>query len=132
MSKYVLDASALLALLNDEPGAQRVEQILPQSVIGAVNVSETAGKLASRGMSPEDVRISIGLLNLEIIPFDRELAFAAGALIVHTKKLGLSLGDRACLALALARNNTAVTAESAWSRLKLGTPIEVIRGRSTS
>jgi len=75
----------------------------------------------------DDARTSIGLITLEIIPFDTELANKAGALIVDTKKLGLSLGDRACLALGLARKNTVVTAEKLWSKLKLDLSVEVIR-----
>jgi len=127
VSKYVLDASALLALLNNEPGANRVKEILPDSVIGAVNVCETVGKLMDGGMSVDDVRISMELVSPEIIPFDTELAHRAGALIIDTKKLGLSLGDRACLSLGLTRKNTVVTAEKLWSRLKLAVPVELIR-----
>jgi PIN domain nuclease of toxin-antitoxin system len=130
VSKYVLDASALLALLNNEAGAQRVKEILPESVIGAVNVCETVGKLASGGMSVEDARTSVGLIIPEVIPFDTELAYTAGALIIDTRRLGLSLGDRACLALGLARKNTVVTAEKLWSKLKLDLDIEVIRGNA--
>jgi PIN domain nuclease of toxin-antitoxin system len=128
MSKYVLDASALLALLNAEPGAARVKEILSESVMGAVNVCETVGKLVSGGMSIEDARTSVALVVPEIIPFDAELAYKAGGMVAETRKLGLSLGDRACLALALARQNTAVTAEKLWSKLKLGVSVEVIRG----
>jgi len=128
MSKYVLDASALLALLNAEPGAARVKEILSESVIGAVNVCETVGKLVSSGMSIEAARTSVSLVVPEVIPFDTELAYRAGALVAETRKLGLSLGDRACLALALARQDTAVTAEKLWPKLKLDVPVEVIRG----
>ena len=130
MSKYVLDASALLALLNNEPGAKRVKDILPESVIGAVNVCEVAGKLISGGMSLADARTSIELIHLEVVPFDTELAYRAGALIIDTKKLGLSLGDRACLALGLLLDKTVVTAEHLWSRLKLNVTVEVIRGNA--
>ena len=130
MSKYVLDASALLALLNNEPGAQRVRDILPDSVIGAVNLCETVGKLTNAGMSIEDTRTSIALVNLEVVRFDTELAFKAGALIVETRKLGLSLGDRACLALGLLLNKTVVTAEHAWSKLRIDVTVEVIRGNA--
>ncbi len=128
MSNYVLDASALLALLNNEPGAQRVRDILPDSVVSAVNLCETAGKLTNAGMSNEDARTSIDLLNLEVIPFETGAAYKAGFLIAETKKLGLSLGDRSCLALGLLRNNTVVTAEQLWSKLKPGVKVEVIRG----
>jgi PIN domain nuclease of toxin-antitoxin system len=128
VSKYVLDASALLALLNNEPGAQRVDEILTEAVIGAVNMCETAGKLVNAGMSLKDARTSIELTNLEIIPFDAELAYKAGDLVTETKQLGLSLGDRACLALGMTMNRTVVTAEQLWSKLKLGVTVEVIRG----
>lgn len=127
MSKYVLDASALLALLNNEPGAQRVKDILPESVIGAVNMCETAGKLISAGMSLDDARTSIELINLQVVPFDTELAYKAASLAPATKKFGLSLGDRACLALGLALNQTVVTAEHLWSKLKMDVTVEVIR-----
>jgi len=130
VSKYVLDASALLALLNNEPGARRVKDILPESVVSAVNVCETAGKLINAGMSLDDVRTSIELINLEVVPFDTELAYRTGALIVETKKLGLSLGDRACLALGLMLNQTVVTAEHRWSRLRIAVTVEVIRGNA--
>jgi ribonuclease VapC len=130
VSKYVLDASALLALMNNEAGAQRVRDILAESVIGAANVCETFGRLISAGMTPGDARTSIELLNLEVIPFDTELAYNAGALVPRTKKLGLSLGDRACLALGMALNRTVVTAELLWHRLKIEVTVEVIRGNA--
>jgi ribonuclease VapC len=130
VSKYVLDASALLALLHNEPGAQRVRDIAPESVISAVNVCETVGKLTGAGMSVEDARTSIELIHLEVVPFDTELAYKAGSLIIVTKKLGLSLGDRACLALGITLNKTVVTAEHLWSKLKLDTAVEVIRGNA--
>lgn len=130
MSKYVLDASALLALLNNEPGSQRVKEILPESVISAVNVSETVGKLTSGGMTLDDARASIELVIPEIIPFDAHLAYKTGGLLIDTKKFGLSLGDRACLALGLDRKNTVVTADKLWTKLKFDLTIEVIRGNA--
>ena len=130
MSKYVLDASALLALLNREPGARRVEDILPQSIISAVNLCETVAKLIDGGMDPEDARTSIELINLVVAPFDEALAHKAGMLILDTKKFGLSLGDRACLALGRELNNIVVTADQLWSKLKLDVRVEVIRGKS--
>ena len=130
MSKYVLDASALLALLQNEPGAQRVKDIAPESVISAVNVCETVGKLTSAGMSLDDARTSVELINLGVVPFDTELAYKAGSLIIETKKLGLSLGDRASLALGMTLNKTVVTAEQLWSKLKLDVTVEIIRGNA--
>jgi ribonuclease VapC len=127
VSKYVLDASALLALLNDEPGAHRVREILSESVIGSVNLCEVVAKLTDAGMSLLDARTSIELIHIEATPFDAELAYKAGVLITQTKRLGLSLGDRACLALGMMLKQTVVTTVRAWSRLKLDVKVEVIR-----
>jgi PIN domain nuclease of toxin-antitoxin system len=85
------------------------------------------GKLIDAGMPEQDARESIELLNVEVVGFDVDLARLAAVLRNSTKKLGLSLGDRSCLALALARRNTAVTAERIWAKLKLGVKIELIR-----
>ena len=127
MSKYVLDASALLALLNQEKGKDRVESVVVDSVISAVNYCETLGKLIDGGMTDTDAREAVELINLQVIDFDAGLAQIAAALRPKTKMLGLSLGDRSCLALALVRNDSAITAERAWSKLRIGVKIEVIR-----
>ena len=127
MSKYVLDASAVLALLNQETGKERVEAVLTDACIGAVNYCEVLGKLIDAGMPEQDAQESIELLNVEVVGFDTDLARLAAVLRPTTKKLGLSLGDRSCLALALSRDNTAVTAERVWAKLKLGVKIELIR-----
>jgi ribonuclease VapC len=127
VSKYVLDASAVLALLNQEPGMDRVEAVLADSCLGTVNYCEVLGKLIDAGLSEKEARESIELLNVEVIPFDTDMARLAAVLRPTTKKLGLSLGDRSCLALALARHNTAVTAERVWPKLKIGVKIELIR-----
>ncbi|MEJ7575962.1 MAG: type II toxin-antitoxin system VapC family toxin [Pyrinomonadaceae bacterium] len=127
MSKYVLDASAVLALLNQETGKERVEAVLADSCIGAVNYCEVLGKLIDAGLSEQDAQESVELLSVEVVGFDVDLARLAAVLRPTTKKLGLSLGDRSCLALALSRRNTAVTAEQAWTKLKIGVKIELIR-----
>ncbi len=127
MSKYVLDASAVLALLNQEPGMDRVEAVLADSCLGTINYCEVLGKLIDAGVPEQDARESVELLNVEIVSFDTDMARLAAVLRPTTKKLGLSLGDRSCLALALARRNTAVTAERVWPRLKIGVKIELIR-----
>jgi len=127
MSKYALDASAVLALLNQETGHDKVEAILADSVISTVNLCEVMGKLIDAGLSEEDARESINLLNIEVISFDIDMAHLAAALRPTTKKLGLSLGDRSCLALGLARRQTVVTAEREWVKLKVGVKIELIR-----
>ena len=130
MSNYVLDASALLALLNNESGAKRVSELLSESVISAVNLCESVGKLTDAGLSVEEARNSIELLNLEVVPFDEGLAYQAAGLVAQTRKLGLSLGDRACLALGLALKKPVLTADHLWSRLKLDISVEVIRENS--
>lgn len=127
VTSWVLDASALLALLNQEPGKDRVEQVLPDSVVGAVNYCEAVGKLIDAGVPENEARNSVGLLNIEIIDFDENLAFLAASIRPSTRKLGLSLGDRSCLALGLARRATVVTTERNWSKLELGVKVEVIR-----
>ena len=81
-------------------------------------------------MSIEDARTSVALIVPEVIPIEAGLAHKAGGIITDTKTFGLSLGDRACLALALVRQNTAVTAEKLWSKLKIGVTVEVIRGNA--
>lgn len=127
MSKYVLDASAVLALLNQEAGKERVETILADSVISAVNYSEVLGKLIDAGLPEKDARESVDLLGVEVAGFDAEMARLAASLRPMTRKLGLSLGDRCCLALGLARRNTVVTAERAWVKLALSMKVELIR-----
>lgn len=127
MSKYVLDASALLALLNQERGKDRVASAMADSVISAVNYCEALGKLIDGGMSDTDAREAIELLSLQVVDFDAGLAQIAASLRPKTKVLGLSLGDRSCLALALVRNDAAITADRTWSKLHVGVKIEVIR-----
>ena len=127
MSRYVLDASALLALLNQEEGHSRVEAILEQAVVSAVNACETLGKLIDAGVPEAEARSSFELLNLQVIPFDAEMAWTAARLRPQTRRFGLSLGDRCCLALGMVRQSTVVTTERAWSKLKMELSIEVVR-----
>jgi PIN domain nuclease of toxin-antitoxin system len=127
MSKYVLDASAVLTLLNEEPGKERIEAILGQAEVSTVNLAETLEKLVDAGMPEVEAMTSLDLLDLEVAEFDLEMAQIAGALKPSTNALGLSLGDRCCLALGLVRKNTVVTADRSWSRLKLAIRVEVLR-----
>lgn len=127
MTKYVLDASAVLGLLNQEKGHERVEAMLASSVIGAVNFYETIGKLIDGGMPEDEARHSFDLLNLRVIVFDTAMAQRAASLLPMTRKFGLSLGDRSCLALGLSLRHTIVTAERAWAKLQISAPIVVIR-----
>lgn len=127
MSEFVLDASALLALLNGEAGANRVAELLPRARIGSVNFSETIAKLIERGVVDFKIEAILHEFDRMIVPFDVVQATVAGKLRATTRAAGLSLGDRACLALALHSGATAVTADRAWNRIELGVTIELLR-----
>jgi len=129
----VLDASALLAYLNDEAGAPLVEDALVRgSAISAVNMAEVLSKLTELGKEPDDVSEDLqrrGFLGgtLAVFPLTADDAVVIANLHRRTKVHGLSLGDRACLGLALRLRVPALTADRAWSRLKVGLKVEVIR-----
>jgi ribonuclease VapC len=127
MSDYVLDASAVLALLNQEPGANLVQDALPHAVLSTVNLAEVVTRLAAKGMPEPDIRDVLGLLGVEFVPFDAESAIQSGLLFAHTQGAGLSSGDRACLTLAGNLNATALTADRAWQNLELGVQVRLIR-----
>jgi ribonuclease VapC len=128
MSNVVLDASAIMAVLNQEPGSQKLTpEILTTAVGSTVNLAEVQSKLVSRGLPPDGAwRAALSSVN-EIIPFTSEQAKTAGDLIAHTRSLGLSLGDRACLALAMGLKAPVYTADRSWKSLKVGVRIHVIR-----
>jgi ribonuclease VapC len=123
----VLDSSALLAMLFFEPGCERVAELVPQSCMSTVNLAEVLGRLARDGLALDEVRDQIERMGIAWIGFDREMAIATAGLLLPTARWGLSLGDRACLALARLRNLPAVTADRAWANVDLDIPIEVIR-----
>jgi PIN domain nuclease of toxin-antitoxin system len=127
MSEFVLDASALLALLNQEPGSEAVASIITQAAISAVNLSEVVAKLAEAGMPEAVLRQVLEGLGFEVVPFDETQAFIAGLLRSQTRSLGLSFGDRACLALARERNLPVLTTDRVWENLNLGIEIRVVR-----
>ncbi|MGH6898180.1 MAG: type II toxin-antitoxin system VapC family toxin [Geminicoccaceae bacterium] len=123
----VLDSSALLAMLFFEPGYERVAELVPQSCMSTVNLAEVLGRLARDDRALDEALDQIEQMGTLWIGFDRELAIAAAALLLPTMPWGLSLGDRACLALARLRNLPAVTADRAWAKLDLGIRVEVVR-----
>lgn len=127
MSKIVLDASALLVLLNHEPEAALVEEALPRAVISAINLSEVVAKLSDSGVSEGAIREAIQGLQLEVVPFDTEQAYEAGLLRPITKGLGLSLGDRGCLSLARRLGLPVLTTDRVWGQLSVGAEVRVIR-----
>jgi ribonuclease VapC len=128
MNSIVLDASALLAVLNGEAGADKLTpQLLSASTSSTVNLAEVHGKLVDRGLSPRDAWEATLSPVGEVTPFTAEHARITGSLIAQTRALGLSLGDRACLALGLALKAPVYTADRSWKNLKLGVRIHVIR-----
>jgi len=127
MAETVVDASALLALLNEEPGADTVAEALPGSAISAVNLSEVVSKLSEGGMPVKAIYQALQPLGLEIVPFDEDQAYQTGFLRIATRDLGMSLGDRACLSLAAKLGAVALTADKAWCGVSMGTSVKLIR-----
>lgn len=127
MASVVLDSSAILAHLNDEPGAERVSDFLGDALISAVNYAEVVTKLIEWKVNLDTIRAAISRYGLQIAPFDTVLAEETGALRLKTKAFGLSLGDRACLALAAQFQLPVLTADRAWKELDLPIDIQLLR-----
>ena len=129
MTAYILDTSALLAHLWQEPGEARVAQLLltEHCLLGATNLAEVVTKMTERGLPVSEVSTVVNSLNVDIIPLTQKQAEVAGILRQTTRHLGLSLGDRACLALAKTMDGIAITADRPWQALNLGIAIECIR-----
>jgi PIN domain nuclease of toxin-antitoxin system len=123
----VLDASAVLAWLNLEIGGSEVGSIIARAAISAVNLSEIVTKLAERGKSSDVIADMIDLLPCALVDFDAAQAAAAGLMSTETRKAGLSLGDRACLALAAAHGLPAWTSDRAWAKVDVGVDVRFIR-----
>jgi PIN domain nuclease of toxin-antitoxin system len=127
LSEAVLDASALLALLNHEPGHKEVARSIPHAAISAVNLSEVVAKLADNGMPEEEIREALESLALEVHGFGRELAYETGLLRPTTKSRGLSLGDQACIALGSRLELPILTTDRTWEGLDMATEVRLVR-----
>lgn len=123
----VFDSSALLAITFEEEGAEIAAQALNDGIISAVNASEVITRYIDLGASEDDARASLLAFGLEIYPFDESLAIATGLMRSATRDAGLSLGDRACLALAIREQARVLTADRAWATLDLDIAVELIR-----
>ncbi len=124
----ILDSSALLAVLQNEPGASEVVATLEPFSISAVNLSEVMTKLIQFGIPEMDAISTLKELNLDIITVDEDIAFLAGSLTRLTRAFGLSLGDRICLATAILQSQSALTADRIWADIKHeGLDVIVIR-----
>lgn len=128
MSNIVLDASAVLALLNAEPGSEIVAQALVTgAAMSTVNLSEVVAKLSEAGMAENTVREAVQLLGIQLVDFDTETAYQAGPLRTATRAARLSLGDRACLALAQRLGVPAITTDRVWETLARGVVVRIAR-----
>ena len=128
MSSAVLDSSALLALIQGEPGALIIAGAIGEGVtISTVNLCEIVSKLRDAGFNEDDIRTQLESLRFDTSDFAVADAWRAGLLRSSTRDYGLSLGDRACLALALALDLPVLTADRNWARLDIGLQITLIR-----
>ena len=127
MIEVVLDASALLAYLREEPGSDRVDEVLGGAVITSVNWAEVVQKSLSAGVEVEGLRQDLQALGLVVEPFSAGDADTAARLWAQTQRLGLSLADRACLSLGLRLKLPVITCDRAWAELPLPLPIVLLR-----
>ena len=126
MIENVLDASAILTVRQNEKGQENVTPILETSIVSRINVTEVLTKLVEKGLSLEEAVEVFDSLDLQIVEFDKEQSLKTAELRPLTKHLGLSLGDRCCLSLAIIKNLPAVTADKNWASLNF-CQIKVIR-----
>ena len=126
-TRYMLDASAVLAMMLGEGGGEEVRKRLASSQISTVNLSEVVAKLQEGGVPDDVITSSLVELDFDVLTFDKEQALRAGLLRSATRRAGLSLGDRACLSAAASRNAVAVTTDRAWGKVEVDIDIEVLR-----
>jgi len=127
MTKYVLDASALLAFLAGEPGGDAVAEALPSALVSTVNLSEVIAKLLERRMSEDEVQEVLRYLDCSIVDFTLERAWHTARLRLLTRHQGLSLGDRACLSLAIEHDLPVMTTDRVWGELNVGIAVNIVR-----
>lgn len=128
---YVMDASALLAQMQSEKGCEIVDNLVleHECVVSAVNLAEVATKLMDKGLAPERLARTLKELDVQPIDFDLEQSLLCAKLRINTKSAGLSLGDRACLALAQLMQGTAVTTDHAWQDVKDAVDVKILQIR---
>ena len=122
----VIDTSAVFADLNEETGAEEARRWLRDAAISAINLQEIVSKAVGKGVPVEGISELIAALRLDVQPLDQNLALAAGLMRDATKRVGLSHGDRACLALAKKLDLPAVTADRAWAEIAEAIGVEVV------
>ncbi|HEY2660098.1 MAG TPA: type II toxin-antitoxin system VapC family toxin [Caulobacteraceae bacterium] len=127
MAEAVLDTSAVLAFLWSEPGGEIVAELVPRSIISAVNLAEVITKLVDRWVGAEGLEETARLLSGQVEAVSLQTGVAAGLLHAKTRGRGVSLGDRFCLALAQEAGLPVYTADRAWTELGLDLDIRLIR-----
>lgn len=129
MSDIVIDASVLIALLKEERGYEAALPYFTDNVlISSVNWAEVVGYVATKNSALiTDLPTIFSTFNISILPFTISDAYTVGELLTKTKPYGLSLGDRACIALAMEKKAAILTADRAWKKLNLGVKIQCIR-----
>ena len=127
MAEAILDASAVLAAMLGEAGAEKVRAAIPNALLASVNAAEVVTKLIRYGVDPETSVGAVRSLDCLIVPIDQQLGLRAGLLHAVTAAFGLSLGDRICLALAEREGLPVLTADRAWASLDIGVEIRLIR-----
>ena len=123
----VLDASALLSFLQDEPGCDQVESVLSEAVISSVNWAEVVQKSVAADVDVDGMRDDLDALGLKVLPFTAEEAELASRLWRQTRQVGLSLGDRACLSVGISLKAPVLTADQIWMTLDLPVIVQCIR-----
>ena len=124
---FVLDASVLLAAVLGEPGHERVFELETPAYVSAVNMAETRSRLSDKGLNADEIEQSLDVFNKIVMDFNDSDAVAVASLRKSTRSAGLSLGDRACLALAQRLGATALTADRTWGTIGIPIQVEVIR-----
>ena len=125
--KWVVDASAVLAAIQDEQGGEYVKNHIDQCVISAVNWSEVLQKLSSSGSEVEKIDAYLNALGLRVVDFTEDDGRISASLWASSKSLGLSLADRACLATGLRLKTKIITADRVWKKLEIKSQIHFIR-----
>jgi len=123
----VLDASAILAVIQDEAGTDALRSLETVPLVSAINLVEVHAVMARAGVTSDVIRATLARLRLEVLPFAPTLVEGAAEIHARGRKRGLSLGDAACLATARAIGGEAWTADSAWRGLDVGVRIRLIR-----
>lgn len=127
MTLYVYDSSALLAIILGEPGADVANAKIANAMVSSVNLAEVFSRAEDKGIPVDKTERFLMGKEVQFVDFDADLARAVGTMRTETRSRGLSIGDRACIALALRERATIMTADRIWATLDLPCPVELIR-----